>query len=350
MKIRSGKSLLMGLLILFLLSACSSYSPSRHYPHSSYSYQATAGYYYPNYVYYGAYRPGWFSAGPYFPGNYWVSGAMVYWPTYSSPYYYSNNYYGRYYPYSDAWFYPYSRHSRVGYGHYYRPYYGSYYGYGAGHGGWYRPSPGRPYYGGSHSYRPPGGQHNNPRPDPVVIPRGERGGRAPGAGYSDRVDESLRQRHQYQPERRSATVVVEREGMSRSVGVAPGNDGSQGMVVSNRNERKIQPSRLHPTAPVVPETRINSSPAITGPAVVAPATRAAVVAPEQRGFSNGGPAPRASGRGYSAPVSSQPNVPGSEPVYQHQRDPGSTVPRRAERPQQRNTERGPERDRERSRQ
>jgi hypothetical protein len=347
---RRAKLLLLALGTLLLLSACVSYSPSRHYPPAYYSVQASAGYNQPNYAYYGAWQPGWFVAAPYYPGNYWGYGAMVYWPTYSSSYYYSNHYYGgrayygNYYPYSDPWYYPYSGHYRHVYGHYYGPYNGPYYGYGGHNGSGYRPSSGRPYYGGSNSYRPPGGQVAR-RPDPAMIPPA--------------------QQDRYQPERRSATVVVEQEGLSRSVGVAPGGDGRQGMVVSNRNERKAQPSRLHPVAagnstqipapnaPVMPEARTSANPNNTNPVYVAPARNAAVVTPERRGFNTNSAAYRAPARGNSAPAFSQPDAPRPEPGYQHQLDPGSVAPRaapRAERGQNRDTERGQDIDHDRDRQ
>ncbi|HKX55218.1 MAG TPA: hypothetical protein VJN01_03920 [Xanthomonadales bacterium] len=342
--------MLLALVTLLSLSACSSYSPSRNYPQPYYSIQAGAGYHQPNYAYYGAWQPGWFVAAPYYPGNYWGYGAMVYWPTYSSSYYYSNHYYGggayygHYYPYSDPWYYPYSGHYRHVYGHYYGPYNGPYYGYGRHYGSGYRPSSGRPYYGNSHSYRPPGGQQA-PRPDPVVDPPA--------------------QRERYQPERRSATVVVEQEGISRSVGVAPGQDGSQGMVVTNRNERKARPSRLHPVAadngtqilapaaPVMPETRNSANPSNTVPVHVAPARSAAVVTPGRRGFNANSPSYRAPGRGNSVPAGSQPDAPRTETGYQHQLGSGNAEPgavSRAERGQPADIGYGQEIDHDRDRQ
>lgn len=382
-----GRSLpLLAILLSLVLSACSSYAPTRSYPASHYSYPASARYYQSNYSYYGAYQPGWFVMAPYFPGNYWGTGGMVYWPTYSSSYYYRNQYYGRHQPYFDPWYYPFAGQYRRPYGHYYGPYYGGVYGAG------YWPSAGRPYYGSSYSYRPPG-RPEDPRPDPVVIPPGDRGGNGPGEGYNDAVDDALRQRDRYQPERRSATVVVEREGMTQSVGVAPGQDGQQGMVISNRSERKIQPDRMHPVpaeqsavpayreqivaptvapsigeqqpgkyttrsriprqpaATVMPTTRNNVEPVNTSPGrnyrtMGSPAINSAVVTPAQGASAQ---VSRGATRSNPAPTASQPNSPAPASAFQPRPEPDNAVPR-AERRQYREVERGQERQRDQSEQ
>ncbi len=233
------------LLILLGLSACSTYGPSHNYPPRSYVYQPGVGSpYHPGYSYYDSYQPGW-SVGSRYPGSYYGAGygPMAYWPTYS----YSNHYYTHY----SSSYYPYYDYSNS---YYYRPVYG--YGYNPyyRHGNYSY----RPYYGGSHSYRPPGNQdypsqnHPDPqpnRPAPVVIPRDQRGRRTPGGDYGNEIVERPRQPDARQPDRRSVTVVTEPRGMSRSVSASPaqrGHQGSdQGMVVSNRSERKVQNSRLH---------------------------------------------------------------------------------------------------------
>jgi len=234
---------------LLLLSACSTSGTSSGYPYSarnySYypqSYPQTANHsYYPQGYYYGNYQPGWFVvsgySGGYYPG--FGYGPVAYWPTYSSSYYRHS-----YYPYYDPWYYSYSSYYRRPFG------YGSGYHPGYGPGGYYPGNPyyNRPYYGGSNSYRPPAQQPppNQDRPDPVVIPPDQRGRWGAGGGYNDRVDDGLREREIHQPDRRSATVVSEERDMSRSVIVAPGQNGDQGMTITNRSERKERPSRLQP--------------------------------------------------------------------------------------------------------
>ncbi len=234
-------------MLLMFLAACSTYSPSRGYPSRSYSYQpqnspyhSGHGYYQQNY-YYGSYQPGWF-VGVGYPGAYyggWGYGPVAYWPTYSYAYYRNS-----YYPYYDPWYYSHPS------------YYRNSYGYGSGH--YYG---NRPYYGGTHSYRPPGhhGQPNQNRPDPVVIPPGQRGRRGGAEDYNDRVAERLRQNETRQPDRRSTTVVTEEQGMSRSVSLAPTQDGDQGMTISSRSERKIRPSRLEPIGIQPEDTDSNQS-------------------------------------------------------------------------------------------
>ncbi len=241
-----------GLLILLFLQACSTYSSSRGYPGRNYSYQTHSSAYHPGHgyyddryyghSYYGSYQPGWFiSAGS--PGAYeaWGYAPLGYWPSYSHAYYRHS-----YYPYYDPW-YSYSRH--YGYGHYRNPY-----GYRYGHGSGYRygnsyghPYGNWPYHRNTHSYRPPG-QHQpaENRPDPVVIPPSERGRRGASGEFNQRVDEGLRQREIHQAGRRSATVVNEEQGLSRSTGLAPTQAGDQGMTISNRNDRKVRASRLEP--------------------------------------------------------------------------------------------------------
>src|SRR5690606_39176299 len=109
------------------------------------------------------------------------------------------------------------------------------------------------------SYRPQGKQErpSQARPDPVIVPRGQRGDRGPrergpnnrGAfdGNNDEIAER-QQRETRQPESRSTTVVTQTQGITRSVSVAPTQSGDQGMVVSSRSDRKIQRSRLEPVA------------------------------------------------------------------------------------------------------
>jgi hypothetical protein len=242
------------LVCLLLVSACSSHSH-----HRGHGYQPTASPYPPNHsysyrgysgpAYYATYYPGW-SLGAYYPGSYysnaWPYGPMVYWPTYNYYYHSSWNY-----PYYDPWYY--SRSA----------YFGRPYGYGR-YGYW-------PQYGGSHSYRPPSSR-NDPlanRPPAVVIPPGQRGRRGASGDYSDDVARGVGERDSRQPERRSSTVVTERQGMSRSVVVAPsGANGDQGMVISNRADRKVSRSRLEPVvlpAPVTAETSVSAQ--STGTAV-----------------------------------------------------------------------------------
>ncbi|MDZ4728918.1 MAG: hypothetical protein SH820_03135 [Xanthomonadales bacterium] len=233
--IRAGGLLL---LLLLVLSACSTSSSSRSYPSRTYVYQpqVNSPYHRPNYMYYGTYQPGWF-IGSRYPGGYYGGGygTMAYWPTYSySNYAYAHysNYYYPYYDYSNSFYY----RPVYGYGYGYNPYSRhSNYGY-------------TPYYGGSHSYQPPGNQQYPPqsRPDPVVIPREQRGRRGPSEDYSDEIAERQRQSELRQPERRSTTVVTEPQGMSRSVSASPAQNGDQGMVITSRSERKVQRSRLEP--------------------------------------------------------------------------------------------------------
>ncbi len=270
-------------LLALLVSACASYSHSHNYPPRSYAYQPRAAYYQPNYqhyppnyAYYGSYQPGWFInmgygggfygsgyygggfyGSGYYGGGFYGSGyygggfyggPAPYWPTYSFTYYQPSYYYA--YPYYDPWYYSYSGYKRnyYGYGHGYgwgAPYgSGHRYGYGYANRSYYGP-----YYGASHAYRPPG-QQSGPqqRPDPVVVPRDQRGRRGYDQGYRGDVAERPHQQGTRQLERRSATVVTEQQGISQSVSLVPGNHGDQGMVVSSRSERKIQPSRLHPVA------------------------------------------------------------------------------------------------------
>jgi hypothetical protein len=309
-------SLLLTLLLALLLSACASYSAGGYYSTAGYYSQPNSVYYHRPYTYYGRYQPGWFVAGPYFPGNYWGYGGMVYWPTYSSSYYFSNHFYGgghygRNYPYWDPWY--------SGYGGYYRPVYGPYYGYGGGY--WHGSYGGRPYPGNSHSYRPPGHQDYQ-RPDPVVIPRDQRGDYGAPGGYSDGIDYRQRQRELRQPERRSATVVTERDGMSRSVIVAPVADGSSGMVVSSRAERKAQPSRLHPA---------------TGPARQSPPA------------GNAAPVFQAPGRDQPVQIRNTPSVSRPEPSFNQRLD-SNSVNNRPDRPPRDAGDRGHERDRDQRRQ
>ncbi len=312
----------ISILALLLLSACASHGPNPHYSAHGYYSVSSGAYYHRPYTYYGSYQPGWFVAGPYFPGNYWGLGAMVYWPTYSSSYYYSNHYYGggyyqgRYYPYSDPWYYSYGGHYRNVYGHYYGPWNGPYYGpyYGMGY------SYGRPHYGNSHSYRPPGRQDYQ-RPDPVVIPVNQRGPYGAAGGYSDEIDERQRRRESRQPDRRSATVVTERQGMANTISIAPGGSTNSGMVVSSRNERKTQPSRLHPVAPVTPQVRVGASPGSANPGSMVAPTRPVnpvEVSPAPRSLDTGRRSFRAPASVAAPGASSRP-----EPAYQHRLDSNS---------------------------
>jgi hypothetical protein len=294
--LRRWAMLLLPLLAL-LVSACTTYSHSPSYPSRGYSYQQRAAYYYPpNYVYYGSYQPGWFVSmgfgGGYYGGGFhgsWGYGSPFgspapYWPTYAVPYYQPRYRYA--YSYYDPWYYswagyhpayygfgygsPYWPGYRQGYGHgYYKPYGGGHYG-GGNYGG-------RPYQGGTHTYRPPNypqPDYQQPgrdqRPDPVVIPRDQRGRRSLDPGYREQRG-NVAQRPYPQETRpaelRSTTVVTEQQGMTRSVSVAPGGRGEQGMVVSNRGEQKVRQSRMHP---------------VGSPAVGAPATPAVERPPQGR--------------------------------------------------------------------
>ncbi|HET6564394.1 MAG TPA: hypothetical protein VFG52_03180, partial [Xanthomonadales bacterium] len=96
MILRNISNCSMLLLALVVVSGCASYSTSSGHSTHGYYYQAGGAYYPSRHVYYGAYQPGWFVAAPYYPGNYWGYGAMVYWPTYASSYYYRSHYYGGY--------------------------------------------------------------------------------------------------------------------------------------------------------------------------------------------------------------------------------------------------------------
>jgi hypothetical protein len=223
------------LVALLFLSACSTYSNTRTYgyqPHTA----AHAHYSQPGYGY-GNYQPGWWVSTYYQP--YWGYRPSAYWPTNS--YYYQSVWNSPYYDpwyqsyssyYRNAWVYsPRSRYG-AGYG-YYSPYYGGAYGYNNYYGG---------YYGGSHSYRPPGQQAPFQQTPPASrIPPEQRGGDGPVAGYNGNVARGLDRR-----ERRSVEVVNEYQDMSRSVSVAPGASDQQGMVVTNKSERKTRPSRLEP--------------------------------------------------------------------------------------------------------
>ncbi len=268
-----------GMLLLLMAQACTTYSPSHGYPASTNYYQPQAFVYYPGHGYYshrhyGSYQPGWFISSGYSGAYYgdWGYTPLTYWPGYSHSYYRH-----AFYPYFDPWHYSYTRYYRSPYG--YRHGYGAGYRYGSPYGGnpyygdpYYGSHPyygNNPYYGSSHRYRPPGqnqppiqnppdlvvippgqpGQNQPPtqnRPDPVVIPPGQRGRRGASDGFNEQIDEGLRQRETYQPDRRSVTVVNEEQDLSRSVGVAPTQTGDQGMTISNRSERKIRESRLEP--------------------------------------------------------------------------------------------------------
>jgi len=235
--------LALGLLLLLLAQACSTYSPSHGYPTSTYAYPPQGIAYYPSHGYYshryyGTFQPGWFIGSGYSGAYYgtWVYASPVYWPSHS---HYS--YRHAFYPYYDPWYYSYTRPYRSPYGYRYG------YGYGNPYGG--HPYYGsNPYYGHSQTYRPPG-QNQPPtqsRPDPVVIPPGQRGRRGASEDFNEQIDQGLRQRETYQPDRRAVTVVEEEQDLSRSVGVAPTQAGDQGITISSRSERKIRESRLQP--------------------------------------------------------------------------------------------------------
>jgi hypothetical protein len=340
---RLTMALLLALLVL-ILSACTTYSHTHTSPGRSYAYQPRASYYYPpNYLYYGSYRPGWsvgvgFGSGYYGGGVYgsWSFGgtwgspygwAAPYWPTYAVPYYQPRYRYA--YGYHDPWYYtwpgfqvglygygyasPHWPGYRYGYGHgYYNPYGSGYYG-------------GRPYYGGSNGYRSPtnqqpGQQPGYQRPDPVTIPRDQRGRREwdrdngyyardyqrgdyQGRNYQGRDGQAVgapRPQPQEAPpaELRSTTVVTEQRGMSRSVSVAPGSGGEQGMVVSNRGEQKVRQSRMHP---------------VVAPPDGVPPTAVAI----EHGYSR---TPRAAGGSpaYAEPARQMQQP--SQPAYQHRVD------------------------------
>ena len=244
---RPGQLILV-LLAFGLLSACASSGHSSHHRQQSYASSHYPGYPQSYRTYYGRYPSGWFAGAPY-PGIYFRPnfypgfGYAGYWPGYANSYGYQNYYY----PYYDPWYYSQSSWHR--YSHYYG--YPGYRGYGNGYGYGHAP-----YYGSSHSYRPPGSNQApayGERPAPRVIPPQERGNRRGGGGpsddYNDPVDAGASYRETHVLDRRSSTTIVEQQGMSRSVSVAPGSGtADQGMVVTSRSDRKIAPSRLEPVS------------------------------------------------------------------------------------------------------
>lgn len=363
-------------LLALLVSACSTYSHTHSYPPRGYSYQPGPAYYQqypPNYVYYGSYQPGWSinvgMGGGYYGGGYYSNSSYgspygwgaPYWPTYSYGYYRPSYYYA--YPYYDPWYYSYSGYySGYGRGHYGHGY-GSPYGSGYGHSN-------RPYYGGSHGYRPPGQQPITQQPpDRVVIPRDQRGRRGD-------VAEHPHQRYNEPRDRRSTTVVSEQEGLTRSVTVAPGSSGDQGMVVTSSSERKVQPNRLHPVAiqpdgsvgtvtarektygrnpgrseqPIQPLTRISTVSGQESPQPGRMSRQGRDMDTERNtqrssGYTPPGHAsqainPDAAGRQqYAVPTrqapafTQQPEAPRSQPSYQQNLDSSSVAPREERQPQ-----------------
>jgi hypothetical protein len=184
-------------------------------------------------------------------------------------------------------------------------------------------------------------------------------------GYRGDVAERPQQPDYRQPERRSATVVTEPQGMSRSVSVAPGNNGSQGMVVSSKNERKEQPNRLHSVSIQQPDSVSNASVApprergyrrnpVSPQQPAQPVTRinnisgyaAPGQAPQVPGGNSVNPqfnSPARSASARTAPAretSAYPQQPAqrAEPVYQQSLNSSNVIPR-AERRQSRDSER-----------
>ena len=236
------KTVLFTLLIL-MLAACA--APAQRYevvyvdspyapPGPRYAYFAGSPYYpwasvdyfYLGNPYFPPYGPAWFSVG-YYAGPAWYG-----------------PWYGPYYPpfFWSAWYSPFY--------HYPYPYFGGAYGR-YGHRG---PGSHGRYPHGRHAYRPPNGGHDGNRggyrsghDHGREAPADTTAGGPAGAGYRQDMGDRARGREPAvrDPDRRGQRVPYQ---TSRQVSVAPsGGPPSQGMVIVNRQDRKMQPNRQHQT-------------------------------------------------------------------------------------------------------
>ena len=215
------------------------YPGSVYYPWSSMDYFYFGNHYYRPAASFsfsiGGYAGGpWY--GPYY-GPYYYPG---YYSTWNAPYYpYPYSYFGAAYGWGawNAWYNPYWRHHYYGHGN----------DYGGGHG---RYDDGRGGHDGGHDGGA-GGNYGEPgyagRPPAGTRPIRQVGNEA----YDYPTGDEARERATMSRDRARQLQSPPGQGMppqtSRQVSVAPSrSDSDRGMVVVNRNDSKVQPTRVEP--------------------------------------------------------------------------------------------------------